>query len=184
MSDMTIQDYITEIETLWYQIDLDAPDLCSIERFNTMSQLLDRAMRHFPCSSDLWCIKGDILLAKYMITNQIPEFTERYNCYINAIRYNNNHSYAYESLGHLYHLHNKNLSESARYFQLAINLGAGPWSYIGLAEVLAETGRRALAIKCLKDATEKFGSDHNLDIAINQVEHGQWDPPAGEEGDF
>lgn len=178
---MTIKHYIILLETLWGQLDFDAPNPRSVELVNSMSRILDRAMRHFPHSSDLWCMKGDLYFIQYLITNnQELAFVGRKSCYLTAIQNNTYNSYAYESLGHLYHLHNK-YSEAARHFQLAIDLGGSPESYTGLAMVLAEMGRRALAIKCLEDATEKFGGNDDVDKARNQIEHGEWGPPAANE---
>jgi tetratricopeptide (TPR) repeat protein len=175
---MNLDDYLCKLEHL-HNMMLNSDETDAETILDSMITLLCEALDEFPLSSELWCIKGDYIFMKnnYKPKNNI--FKERESCYKYSIILNESYSYAYESLGHLYHEYSNNSNnyygQSEAFFKKGIEKNAGSSCYIGLAQLFADTNRKAMAIECLEEAKEKFGNNHSIQIAMSEILNGYWD---------
>jgi tetratricopeptide (TPR) repeat protein len=76
-----------------------------------------------------------------------------------AIEYDDTYAPAYESLGWVLDAFQDDFENAAKYFRLALQHGAGDTARIGLARVLAQTGKTNEAINCLNECRDQTSAE-------------------------
>jgi tetratricopeptide (TPR) repeat protein len=138
-------------------------------------RLVELALAEHPQSSRLWNRRGDLIqlldddLASYSL-NGARDSYER------ARAADPNDPEAYESLGYFLDAVDEQLDEAERMFRKAIELGAGAGSWVGLARVLAEMGRREEALTLLAADTCPHASVREVVDVRGEIKDGRWDP--------
>jgi tetratricopeptide (TPR) repeat protein len=105
---------------------------------------------------------------------------EALRCYEKAISIDPKFHEAYESIGY-YHdtKYDHTFSDfeiSDQMFRKAIDMGAGPDSYIGLARVLAETGRTMDALALLEPPSCPYANEPAVKAIREEIAKGHWNP--------
>ena len=155
---MTELEYIRAIEREW-------PEKGHPPTAELMS-LVDLAVHQCPQCAKLWCMKGDL----YQLHSCAPEraFDPHIpmSCYEIAVSLDETCADAYNEIGYLCDVYFNDYVRAVTAFKKAINLGLDHTPYLGLARVLAETGRCAEALALLSECPF---SDHR-DVANLRVE--------------
>lgn len=114
LNGMTENDYVTELERRWPRpTDTDQALLATIA-------LVDDAVRVFPQSPRLWCIRGDVI---QLGPDGCPHNLEdARDCYHRAIDIDPQFVEAWESLGYFYHAVLDDEVGAARFFSEAERL--------------------------------------------------------------
>ncbi len=182
---MDLDTILDRLHETWRALNFDVPTPEDREALHAYSIELDCALKLHPDSSDLWCIKGDWFGEKRLMDDVRPEFEERSACYLKAIELDPTNGYAYQQLGNVFHLHNKDLATAVGYFRKSIELGEGLVAHVDLALAHAQMGRRDLAEECLARALQTFGPDPEIDKTSREIAQGHWDPdpPQNDEPD-
>lgn len=108
---MTENDYITALKARWPQ-DCDAP-------LQTIA-FADEAIRAFPESARLWCIRGNRL---ELGAKSYPDsLDDALACYQRAVDIDPEFAEAWEALGHLHHVVLDNEAAAKRFFREAERL--------------------------------------------------------------
>jgi len=96
--------------------------------------LLDDALRLFPASAALWCLRGDLV----QLCDDDTRLEEVVESYLKAAELDPRNPEPLESLGHFYDGVLDDPAAAEPYFRQAIALGAGESARDGLAEVLEQ----------------------------------------------
>jgi tetratricopeptide (TPR) repeat protein len=138
-------------------------------------RLVERALAEHPQSSRLWNRRGDLiqLLDENLGSYSLEDARDSYE---RARAADLNDPEAYESLGYFFDAVDEQLDEAERMFRKAIELGAGAGSWVGLARVLAEMGRRDEALTLLAADTCPHANVRDVVDVRGEIEDGRWDP--------
>ena len=96
---------------------------------------VDQALKQFPLSPALWCLRGDLI---QLSDHEGYTLEDALNSYKRAIELDPNNAEPYEAIGRFYNAVNDDPARAEAYFRKAVALGGGEGSERGLAEVLEE----------------------------------------------
>ena len=161
--EMDESEFMEKAMSMWPSGDESAIEALAIAR---------EGLRMYPCSAKLLCIVGDLLQLRDATDDAIVESRR---CYQNAIASDLSCSEAYESLGYLSDVYDNNFLLAISYFEKAIGLGAGEWSYVGLARSLAQDGRREEALHALCPDRCPFHDKAPVSEMREEILAGAWD---------
>ena len=122
----------------------------------------------YPNEPELWDFLGDLM----QICKSHYPIEESMDCYRRAIECDRTYAPAHESLGWALDTYFDEFEESTRNFLLALEYGSGDSCRLGLARVLAQTGKTDVAILQLNQCNDQTMSD-----VINlrrEIEGGIW----------
>jgi len=133
--------------------------------------LLEQALIEYPGSSELWCLRGDVI---YFSNGDRFGREDILASYERAAEINPSCAEAYESIGRYHDIFTEDLPKAEEAFHKALSLGAGWVSVYGLARVLAQLDRRTEALGLLGDPM----AEEERDIADlrQEILSGVWDP--------
>jgi hypothetical protein len=133
--------------------------------------LLEEALRAHPGSSELWCLRGDVI---YFSHGDHFEPEEILASYERAAELHPFCAEAYESIGGYHDVFTEDLPKAEEAFRKALTLGAGWVSVYGLSRVLAQQDRRAEALALLGDPIP--GEERDIADLRQEILSGLWDP--------
>jgi tetratricopeptide (TPR) repeat protein len=152
------------IETLERLISKNAP--ATLEQL----ALVDEAVRVFPQSPRLLCMRGD--LVQLAPTDSPRAVAEALQSYLRAIEVSPGFANAYVETGYYYDVHEDDPAQAESFFRRAIELGAGVQAYAGLGRVLAELGRKQEATSLLKACPHSATTE--VAEVLREIESGIW----------
>lgn len=133
--------------------------------------LLEEALREHPGSSELWCLRGDVICfsnGDHFDPKDILASFER------AAELHPSCAEAYESIGSYHDVFSEDLPKAEEAFRKALTLGAGWVSVYGLARVLAQLDRRDEALSLLGEPIP--GEERDIADLRQEILSGAWDP--------
>jgi hypothetical protein len=133
--------------------------------------LLEEALTEHPGSSELWCLRGDVI---YFSNGNLFDPEDILASYERAAEIHPLCAEAYESIGRYHDVFTEDLPKAEEAFRKALTLGAGWVSVYGLARVLAQLDRRAEALAFLGDPTP--GEERDIADLRQEIVSGIWDP--------
>ena len=133
--------------------------------------LLEEALREHPCSSELWCLRGDVI---YFSNGDHFEREDILASYERAAEIHPLCAEAYESIGGYHDVFTEDLPKAEEAFRKALTLGAGWVSVYGLARVLAQLDRRTEALALLGEPSP--GEERDIADLRQEILSGLWDP--------
>ena len=129
--DKRLSDVCTLCATL-----LGARGYATTEALDAVTQ----ALRDFPDSPALWCLRGDTIQLLDTPGND-PSIADAEQSYLKAISLDPAHAEAHESLGHFYDSVLDDPARAEPFFRRAIAFGAGSSAQAGLDRVLEQLQR-------------------------------------------
>jgi tetratricopeptide (TPR) repeat protein len=171
---------VMRTEADWFKAIEEQTRTTDPQQWTTLDglRLVEQALAEHPQSSRLWNRRGDLIqllhedLASYSLTDARVSYQR-------ALAANPNDPEAYESLGYFFDAVDEQLDEAERMFRRAIQLGAGVGSWVGLARVLAEMGRRDEALTLLAADTCPHASVREVIDVRGEIKDGRWDADQG-----
>ena len=158
---MTESEYITAIREA-ISDNGEIPQLL----MNTVEQ----ALRKFPSSAELWCLRGDMI---QLSADECPyDLKDALASYTRAAQSDPECFEAYESIGYYHDTFTDDLGAAETAFRQAISLGSGLQSHLGLARVLAQRGNEADAIQTLDCCPAP--EDEDVASLREEIENGVW----------
>ena len=144
----------------------------------TALALADKLVKDKPRSVRSWLNRGDLLQLKYFHTAKsridYELLLDISRCYIMALLLSNS-SAPYEAIGHFFDTWSDDTIISQIAFERAIDLGGFGDAHIGLARILAQSGKKKLALSLLaKYSTTNAKKVRETSLAVLR---GDWDPP-------
>ena len=133
--------------------------------------LLEEALRDHPASSELWCLRGDVI---YFSNGDLFERKDILASFERAAQIDPFCAEAYESIGSYHDVFTEDLPKAEEAFRNALTLGAGWVSVYGLARVLAQLDRRTEALALLGGAVP--GEERDIADLRQEILSGSWDP--------
>lgn len=136
-------------------------------------QLIETALKHFPRSASLHCIKGDSI---QLASEDWPyNIEDALRCYEKAIEIDPKCSEAFESIGYYFDVIDLDLKRSEQAFKSAIDIEDRVDSYVGLARVMSERGVAVRVVVEFLKSCPFWGSEKIAEIHDEVVE-GIWLP--------
>jgi len=135
--------------------------------------LLVEALSEHPRSSELWCLRGDVI---YFSMGAPFEHQDILASYERAAELDPSCAEAYESIGRYHDVFSEDLPKAEEAFRKALTLGAGWVAVYGLARVLAQLDRRDEALRLLGDPVQ--GEEPDLHELREEILGGVWEPCA------
>lgn len=105
------------------------------------------------------------------------DIDEALGLYQRAVEIDPSFALAWESIGYFLDTFREDFEAATDAFKRAITLGAGAWSYAGLARVLAQQDRRDEAMAILTKPRCPFPNEECIVRMRKQLESGYWKPP-------
>jgi tetratricopeptide (TPR) repeat protein len=133
--------------------------------------LLDEALREHPASSELWCLRGDVI---YFSHDDHFHPEDMLASYERAAELHPSCAEAYESIGRYHDVFSEDLPKAEEAFRKALTLGAGWVSVYGLARVLAQLDRREEALSLLGEPIP--GEEADIADLRQEILSGLWNP--------
>jgi tetratricopeptide (TPR) repeat protein len=133
--------------------------------------VLEEALQVFPASSELWCLRGDLIAGSDGVRHALGEALASYE---QAVLLNPSCAEAYHAIGNYYDVFTDDLKRSEEAFRKALGLWAASESVAGLARVLAQRGQREEALSLL--AGHPIPSDPDIEVMRREILDGIWDP--------
>jgi tetratricopeptide (TPR) repeat protein len=163
---MTEIDYIERISELFPESQDDvSPEVLALSA---------EAVQSFPDSPELWCFRGHLIeLAPEDYPSPVTEAGE---CYRKATQLDPDYADAWESLGYYLDDYEDDLEGADKAFRKAIEAGGDKDSYIGLARVLAQKGRKQAALAILAGPDCPYIDDDEIASMRDQIEKDMWNP--------
>jgi len=138
----------------------------------SLMDTVEQAVRDFPNSSELWCLRGDMI---QLSADDCPhELKDALASYTRALEADSKCAEAYESIGYYYDTFTDDLEAAETAFRKAVELNAGLDSHIGFARVLAQRGNDAAAVRVL-DCCPAPEDEEVLSLR-EEIENGVWSP--------
>ena len=167
---MNCEDFwVSQIDTLW-PVGLD-PDAVAADR---ALKLAESALREFPESSILWQIRGELL----QLSNQYDRSTV-VQSFERSIALDSKNAEAHESYASFLDAAVEDFPKAEMHYRVALALGGGCDTYVGLALVLAEQGKTEEALAALAPERCPFAYTTEVNQIKNEIEQGQWSPIKG-----
>ena len=132
-----------------------------------IAKLRDLSTSYASCP-DLWVALGDAL----QLSDDDYPIEEAVECYQTALRCDDSHFAAYEELGWVSEGVYEDLPKAEEYFRLAIQHGADETAMVGLARVLAQTGRESEALQVLRECEDQ--SMEEVAELRREIKSGVW----------
>jgi tetratricopeptide (TPR) repeat protein len=142
--------------------------------------LVEEAVAAFPQCARLWCLRGDLIQCSPIGANY--QLADALSSYQEALVADPLCAEAHESIGYYYDVIEDDPNVAEASFRRAIRLGAGRDSYIGLARVLAELGRREEALEVLAPQNCPLQDEAEIHIIREEIAGGMWSPPESDIG--
>jgi tetratricopeptide (TPR) repeat protein len=162
---MTENEYMERISELWPDSDEVSPEVLALS---------DEAVQAFPEAPELWCMRGHLI---ELAPEDYPvPLAEAGNCYRKAAELDPEYADAWESLGYYLDNYDEDLGEAEDAFRRAVESGGGADSYVGLARVLAQKGRKAEALKVLSAPDCEFAEEQGVQDMRDEIQEGLWSP--------
>ncbi|MSR57315.1 MAG: hypothetical protein EXS05_06555 [Planctomycetaceae bacterium] len=158
---MTEPEYVDEI---WR--------LKTAEQIADALRMLEAAVGEYPTSAELLCLLGDMI---QLSDGDRYQSADALAAYQKAVAADPCCCEAYESLGYYYDVYTDDFERAENAFRTAIEFGAGPDSYAGLARVLAERGNEAVDILSFLDNCPYATTPEVLRIR-SEIERRLWNP--------
>jgi hypothetical protein len=133
--------------------------------------LVEEALSEHPGSSELWCLRGDVI---YCSNGDVFDPEDILASYERAAELDPHCVEAYESIGSYHDVFTEDLPKAEEAFRKALTLGAGWVSVYGLARVLAQLDRRAEALALLSEPIPGEGAD--IADLRQEILSGVWEP--------
>lgn len=163
---LTEQEYIDRIADLWPGPDEDSSwDLIL---------LAEEAVQAFPQSPELWWYLGFALCR--IDPDSRPLTIRRLDCLRRVVELDRGHADAHEEIGYLLDTYFDDFHGAEEAFRDAIASGAGVDSYVGLARVLAQMGRREEALSLLATLSSPDATHPSVINMTNELNEGIWEP--------
>jgi tetratricopeptide (TPR) repeat protein len=167
--------YIRKLSRLWRKVEppYTTPELLALSR---------EAVRRHPESAELWIMRGDVISFAPPDAGFPVDWPLK--CYRKAISVDPCYARAYKAIGYHHDIWTENFRKAENAFRKSIALGADEDAYVGLARVLAETGRKDEAIDLLEPGHCEFYDDPDVQKMREEILKGEWDPEtlSAEEG--
>jgi tetratricopeptide (TPR) repeat protein len=161
---MTEHEYIERIKQDWPATE---PPAASLLRLSA------RAVREFPQSAKLHCIRGDLLQLSALNSDTIRRKAMAH--YRKALDLDPSDTEAMEELGYCLDVM-EDLDEAEKVFRQAVEIGASPRGYYGLARVLAQKGDRAGALEVLSPSKCPFHEHRAVVRGRQEILEDLWEP--------
>ena len=164
---MDEREYVCRIWELWPS---DDSHRCLAEAL----ALSERAVRDYPQSVSLLCMRGDLL---QLAPAAYESDDEPKGCYRRAIELDPGNAEAWESLAFYYDMFDEDYPHAIEAFRRAIECGAGPDSVRGLAQALAENSQPGEAMALIERALEGNPGDADRSAFSElkyEIERGDW----------
>ncbi|QEH38191.1 hypothetical protein OJF2_67890 [Aquisphaera giovannonii] len=166
---MNESDYIRAASRLWpREGEVPADALIS---------LVERAVREHPRSPELWCLKGDLLQLRFRPFDRDFDPRLPLECYETAIALDDRCADAHNEIGYLCDVYLDDFERAEAEFRRAIELGLDHTAYMGLARVLAQTGRAAEALALLDSCPH--GDNPEVVRLRGEISDGDWGDSSG-----
>lgn len=133
-------------------------------------QSIEVMCRAHPHCAELWNCFGDMIV----LSAGLRPREQALECYQKAIAIDPQFAEGHESLGYFYDTYCDNFETAAEHFQRAIELGAGDDSKVGLARVLAQTGKNIEAIAILDTCVD--ARHPQVTKLRDEINAGDWRP--------
>ena len=161
--------YIQKMLRLWTKVEppYTTPELLAVSR---------EAVRRHPESPELWIMRGDVISFAPPEAGFPPD--RPLKCYRKAISLDPCYANAYKAIGYHHDVWTENFRKAEAAFRKSIELGADEESYVGLARVLAQTGRKDEALDLLEPGNCEFYDDPEVTRMRREILKGEWDPGA------
>jgi tetratricopeptide (TPR) repeat protein len=172
---MDERDYVSRLKGLWPSGDSD-------RSLADVLALSEHAVRDYPRSVSLLCMRGDLL---QLAPSTYQPHDDPKSCYLRAIEIDPRCSEAWESLGFYFDVFDEDYTQAIEAFRQAIESGAGPDSVRGLAAALAESGQRCEGLTIIERALQGDLSDADRSTFSElreEIERGDYD--RGVPGEF
>ncbi len=162
---MTESDYIERISELWPEGDEVSPEVLALST---------EAIETFPDSPELWCLRGHLL---ELAPEEYPvPLTEALTCYRKAAELDPEYADAWESVGYYLDNYDEDFEGAEKAFRKAIQAGGDMDSYIGLARVMAQKGRKDAALRVLSAPDCPYADEDDVAEAREEIEQDNWSP--------
>lgn len=167
---MTESQIIRKIRRL---ASIDDPD------YSVVLSIIEEGLAAFPESVKLWCLRGDLINLTHLTPGKFESVTykaaDALNSYETAARLDPTCAEAFEEIGYYWDVSGDDFRRSEAAFCKAIELGAGVYSYYGLARVLAQRGEKPALILQFLDGCP-FALTPEIKDIRSEIEEGMWTP--------
>lgn len=137
---ITSDTYIKALLALWPTSEHDTSAAAAA--------IADDAVAAHPRCAQLWCMRGDLIQLAPLESGY--DLEDALRSYAHAAQIGPALPEAWESIGYFHHVHTGDLLQAEVAFKRAVDLGAGPDAWIGLARVIAQrTGQAESALAML-----------------------------------
>ena len=138
-------------------------------------RLVDQALAEHPTSAGLWNRRGDLI---QLLEDEAEPYSlaDARTSYERARAVDPTDPQAYESLGYFFDAVAGRLGEAEGMFRKAIELGAGPSSWAGLARVLAQLGQVQEALDLLARSSCPCADARQVIDVRDDINEGFWSP--------
>ena len=152
--------YIEQIQNITSTVGVTADALHSVEE----------ALLALPSSCRLWCLRGDLI--QMQEDESQYQLADAMTSYKRAAEIDPACAEAQESMGYFYDVFEDDFEKAERALRLAIQNGAGANSYIGLARVLSQVGRKEEALDLLSSCQHR--DEEKVNEIRSEIEDGIW----------
>ncbi|MGI8543454.1 MAG: tetratricopeptide repeat protein [Aridibacter sp.] len=163
---VTENEYLQKIKSVYTK------DETTDEATKEIFSLVEKAVKEYPESAKLWCLRGDLIQIGSSETNY--ELNDSLESYKKALEIDPSSFEAHESIGFFYDDHLGNYSLAEESFRKAIDLGAGEESYYGLARVLAQLNQTEDALKLLEPDNYIYHNESEIKEIRDEISSGVW----------
>jgi len=141
---------------------------------SALLELSDEAVLNHPTSSQLWLLRGHLV----QLGEGDPRWTvdDAVSSYESALALAPDDPEVHEALGYWYDVVDIQLERAACYFASALAKGGGRDSYLGMARVLAEQGKKSEALRVLEPGECPFQEEPEVRELFDAIQEGHWEP--------
>lgn len=147
-------------------------DASSVTGWRTLADV-EEALRAFPSSAKLWNLRGDLI----QLDDEAEEHYTLENAlesYQRAVELDGTYAEAFENIGYYYDVHEDDPDRAEAFFRRAIELEPRRSTFVGLARVLAQLGRRHEALELLSAERCPFCETEDVQALRSEIEDGLW----------